>query len=150
MKGISLKSLELYTLVFLFRLISILQHQGYLPFDKSGDWFYHVIEIVGFLGMYITYIVLLHVYVVYISYTLYYTYEQNKPLVTLFYIYIYISTHVYRYRSSCSLHLWSLYRLVSGESRSIWEFRHWYTQLFRSLFCDISMFITRLTSASVS
>ncbi len=21
-----------------------MRHQGYLPFDKTGDWFYHVVE----------------------------------------------------------------------------------------------------------
>lgn len=44
-KGLSIKSLELYTLTFIARLLSILRHQGYLPFDKSGDWFYHFVEI---------------------------------------------------------------------------------------------------------
>lgn len=43
-KGVSIKSLQLYALVFITRLISIMRHQGYLPFDKSGDWFYHAIE----------------------------------------------------------------------------------------------------------
>lgn len=44
-KGVSLKTLELYAAVFFFRLLSILRHQGYLPYDKSGDWFYHFVEI---------------------------------------------------------------------------------------------------------
>lgn len=43
-KGVSIKTMELYALVFIFRLMSIIRHQGYLPFDKTGDWFYHVIE----------------------------------------------------------------------------------------------------------
>lgn len=43
-KGVSVKTLELYSLTFLCRLISIFRHQGYLPFDKSGDWFYHFVE----------------------------------------------------------------------------------------------------------
>jgi ER lumen protein retaining receptor len=43
-KGVSVKTLQLYGLTFTCRLISILRHQGYLPFDKSGDWFYHLIE----------------------------------------------------------------------------------------------------------
>lgn len=43
-KGVSLKTLELFLLVFIARVISILRHQGYLPFDKTGDWFYHVVE----------------------------------------------------------------------------------------------------------
>jgi hypothetical protein len=48
-KGVSLKTLELYGLTFLVRLLSIMRHQGYLPYDKTGDWFYHVIEILSLL-----------------------------------------------------------------------------------------------------
>lgn len=43
-RGVSIKSLELYVSVFIFRLLSIMRHQGYLPFDKTGDWFYHLVE----------------------------------------------------------------------------------------------------------
>ena len=43
-KGVSVKTLQLYSLVFSARLISIFRHQGYLPFDQSGDWFYHFVE----------------------------------------------------------------------------------------------------------
>lgn len=43
-KGISLKTLELYILTFSVRLFSIMRHQGYLPYDKTGDWFYHVVS----------------------------------------------------------------------------------------------------------
>ena len=43
-KGVSLKTLELYALTFLVRLLSIMRHQGYLPYDKSGDWFYHTVS----------------------------------------------------------------------------------------------------------
>jgi len=49
--GISVKTLELYGCVFFFRLLSILRHQGYLPFDKTGDWFYHFVEIMSFLAV---------------------------------------------------------------------------------------------------
>mmetsp|Transcript_13992 Transcript_13992/g.17628 ORF Transcript_13992/g.17628 Transcript_13992/m.17628 type:complete len:378 (-) Transcript_13992:186-1319(-) len=42
--GVSVKSLQLYSVVFFFRLTSIFRHEGYLPYDKSGDWLYHVIE----------------------------------------------------------------------------------------------------------
>lgn len=42
--GLSLKTLELYLLVFFFRLCSILFFEGYLPYDKSGDWLYQGIE----------------------------------------------------------------------------------------------------------
>lgn len=43
--GVSVKTLQLYAIVFVCRLVSILQHQGYLPYDKSGDWLYHWIEV---------------------------------------------------------------------------------------------------------
>ena len=47
--GISVKTLQLYTLVFFFRLTSIIRHEGYLPYDKSGDWLYHLIEIMSLI-----------------------------------------------------------------------------------------------------
>jgi len=43
--GLSVKTLEVYVLVFINRLVSILRHEQYLPFDRSGDWFYHTVEI---------------------------------------------------------------------------------------------------------
>ena len=43
--SVSLKSLEAYIIVFVFRLLSISRHEGYLPYDRSGDWFYHVVEV---------------------------------------------------------------------------------------------------------
>jgi ER lumen protein retaining receptor len=42
--GISLKSMQMYTIVFFFRFISIFRHEGYLPFDKTGDWMYQTVE----------------------------------------------------------------------------------------------------------
>lgn len=45
--GVSLKTLECYTLVFFFRLTSILIYDGYLPYDRSGDWFYQLVEILA-------------------------------------------------------------------------------------------------------
>mmetsp|Transcript_28163 Transcript_28163/g.64430 ORF Transcript_28163/g.64430 Transcript_28163/m.64430 type:complete len:348 (-) Transcript_28163:400-1443(-) len=42
--GVSLKTLQLYTIVFAMRLSSIIRHEGYLPYDKTGDWLYHFIE----------------------------------------------------------------------------------------------------------
>jgi len=45
--GISLKSLQLYAIVFFCRLTSIMRHEGYLPYDKSGDWLYHIIEVLS-------------------------------------------------------------------------------------------------------
>lgn len=47
--GVSIKTLQLYCLVFFFRLTSIIRHEGYLPYDKSGDWLYHVIEILALI-----------------------------------------------------------------------------------------------------
>jgi ER lumen protein retaining receptor len=45
--GLSLKTLELYAFVFLFRLSSILRYQGYLPYDRTGDWLYSLLEIIA-------------------------------------------------------------------------------------------------------
>ncbi|CAK4423829.1 unnamed protein product [Aphanomyces euteiches] len=42
--GLSLKTLQLYAFVFFFRLCSITRYQGYLPYDRSGDWLYTFIE----------------------------------------------------------------------------------------------------------
>lgn len=47
--GVSIKTLQLYCLVFFFRLTSIMRHEGYLPYDKSGDWLYHCIEMLALL-----------------------------------------------------------------------------------------------------
>jgi ER lumen protein retaining receptor len=47
--GVSIKTLQLYCLVFFFRLTSIMRHEGYLPYDKSGDWLYHMIEMAALL-----------------------------------------------------------------------------------------------------
>ena len=49
--GVSFKSMQLYVVVFICRLSSIFRHQGYLPFDKSGDWLYHCIEVLSLLGV---------------------------------------------------------------------------------------------------
>merc|ERR1719382_2228677 len=46
-KGVSLKMMECYTAVFLCRLTAIVPFEGYLPFDKSGDWLYQVCEAFG-------------------------------------------------------------------------------------------------------
>lgn len=47
--GVSVKTLQLYCLVFFFRLTSIIRHEGYLPYDKSGDWLYHFVEIMALI-----------------------------------------------------------------------------------------------------
>ena len=48
--GISSKTLQCYVCVFASRLLSILRHEGYLPYDRSGDWIYHCIEVGAFLA----------------------------------------------------------------------------------------------------
>jgi hypothetical protein len=54
--SISIKTLQCYALVFTGRLCSILVYEGYLPFDRSGDWFYQACEslallmVLGLLG----------------------------------------------------------------------------------------------------
>lgn len=48
-RSLSLKMCELYALTFLFRLSSILFYEGYLPFDRSGDYLYRGAEIIAFL-----------------------------------------------------------------------------------------------------
>lgn len=46
-KGVSLKMMECYIAVFLCRLTAIIPYEGYLPYDKSGDWLYQVCEAFG-------------------------------------------------------------------------------------------------------
>merc|ERR1719293_642712 len=41
-RGISSRMMECYCLVFIGRLIAIVPFVGYLPFDRSGDWFYQL------------------------------------------------------------------------------------------------------------
>lgn len=67
--GVSLKTLEMYALVFFFRLCSILVYEGYLPYDKSGDWLFQAIEISSFL---LVAVLIAHVLVLYRS-----TYEER-------------------------------------------------------------------------
>ena len=43
-KNISLKTLQCYALVFAARLCSILRYEGYLPYDRSGDWLFKATE----------------------------------------------------------------------------------------------------------
>lgn len=47
-KGVSLKMMESYLVIFFCRLCAIIPFEGYLPFDKSGDWFYQTCEALGF------------------------------------------------------------------------------------------------------
>lgn len=43
-QGVSLKMMECYLAIQLGRLCAIVPFEGYLPFDKTGDWLYQVIE----------------------------------------------------------------------------------------------------------
>ena len=47
--GLSGKTLYLYLLAFLSRLVSTLPFEGYLPYDKTGDWLYQTVEVVTVL-----------------------------------------------------------------------------------------------------
>lgn len=60
-RGISLKTLQAYAAVFTARLASILLYEGYLPFDRSGDWFYQCCE-----GMCLLLVLLIIVAVVFV------------------------------------------------------------------------------------
>ena len=43
--GLSGKTVQIYLIVFVARLCSILKYEGYLPYDKSGDWLYQAVEV---------------------------------------------------------------------------------------------------------
>lgn len=43
-KGISLKMMESYLVLITARLFAIIPFEGYLPYDRSGDWLYQLIE----------------------------------------------------------------------------------------------------------
>ena len=43
--GVSFKFLQCYVCVFIFQLSSILDYEGYLPFDRSGDFIYQAFEV---------------------------------------------------------------------------------------------------------
>jgi len=43
--GVSVKMVELYTIVIIARLCSILPFEGYLPYDRTGDWLYQTVEV---------------------------------------------------------------------------------------------------------
>jgi len=45
--GVSAKTLELYVLVFAFRLCSTTMRNGYLPMDRSGDWVFQAADVVS-------------------------------------------------------------------------------------------------------
>jgi len=43
-KGISLSMIECYVILLAVRLFSIIPFEGYLPYDRSGDWLYQSVE----------------------------------------------------------------------------------------------------------
>lgn len=47
--GVSSRSLQLFALMYISRLFSTMQYNGYLPVDRSGDWFYQSIEIASLM-----------------------------------------------------------------------------------------------------
>lgn len=47
--GVSSKTLQMYVIVFLFRLTSTCVKNGYLPVDKSGDWVYQAADVCSLL-----------------------------------------------------------------------------------------------------
>ena len=47
--GISAKTLQMYVIVYVFRLTSTCVKNGYLPVDKSGDWVYQFADICSLL-----------------------------------------------------------------------------------------------------
>jgi len=42
--GISARMMECYVVLIVARLCSIIPFEGYLPYDKSGDWLYQTVE----------------------------------------------------------------------------------------------------------
>jgi len=47
--GVSLKMYECYVVVLSARLCSIVPFEGYLPYDRSGDWLYQTVEAISLL-----------------------------------------------------------------------------------------------------
>jgi len=45
--GISSRSLQLFAVMYVMRLYSTLQYNGYLPVDRSGDWVYQAIDVIA-------------------------------------------------------------------------------------------------------
>jgi len=58
-QGISSRALQLFAVMYVSRLYSTLQFNGYLPVDRSGDWFYQFIEICA-LGLVLSLIYTIH------------------------------------------------------------------------------------------
>ena len=52
-RGVSLKMFECYFILIVCRLFSIIPFEGYLPYDRSGDWLYQTVESIslGLVGL---------------------------------------------------------------------------------------------------
>jgi len=52
-RGVSLKMFECYLVLIACRLCSIIPFEGYLPYDRSGDWLYQTVEAIslGLVGL---------------------------------------------------------------------------------------------------
>ena len=48
-RGVSLKMFECYLVLIVCRLCSIIPFEGYLPYDRSGDWLYQTFETISLL-----------------------------------------------------------------------------------------------------
>ena len=49
-RGVSLRMFECYLLLIVCRLFSIIPFDGYLPYDRSGDWLYQTVKVIS-LGL---------------------------------------------------------------------------------------------------
>jgi len=47
--GVSSRSLQLFAVMYILRLSSTLQYNGYLPVDCSGDWVYQAIDVTALM-----------------------------------------------------------------------------------------------------
>eukprot|EP01017_Pseudomicrothorax_dubius_P032675 TRINITY_DN429_c0_g1_i2.p1 TRINITY_DN429_c0_g1~~TRINITY_DN429_c0_g1_i2.p1 ORF type:complete len:262 (-),score=18.96 TRINITY_DN429_c0_g1_i2:243-1028(-) len=47
--GMSLNTFICCSVALLARVFAIMSHDGYLPYDSSGDWFYHLVEIIALI-----------------------------------------------------------------------------------------------------
>jgi len=57
--GISSRTLQMFLVMYVFRLYSTLQYNGYLPVDRSGDWAYQAIDVVA-LGVCVSILFSMH------------------------------------------------------------------------------------------
>lgn len=57
--GVSSRALQLYVMMYLFRLFSTTQYNGYLPVDRSGDWVYQATDLAA-LVVVVTILVSVH------------------------------------------------------------------------------------------